>query len=472
MQYLIERRRDLRRANQASELWPHALLVQGDADAALWRVTVTDGGTPVDLTGWDVYAEIVRPSGVTVPLTGSADGACASVMLKDVCFEEGGVLTCRLYAVSADVTLTLDFVRLPVRAHSVNRIIDTDDMLPSLPAFLEQLGRLEGAIDAAESLVDTPAYIGDNGNWYVFDPQTLAYIDSGNPSRGEGGTAAASNLLDNSYFIAPVNQRGKSAYADVLDYTIDRWKLTNAAGSLTLEAGKGISMRKTAAGNAYLLQYLPEIGGIYYGKTYTFAVMTTDGSVYTATGTYPAAKPTSGETLANVTIPGGRITLHTRSNRPAPYVMITASSLDVPVELAWAAVYEGAYTADTLPRYIPKGYAAELAECRRYYYRVNARDAYGVFAAGVATTEARIDFVLPVPLMRDGVAQPTFEAGGSMGLIGSQWGQLAEALVSGVYSDGAYSFSAVPPSAAVIGQAYALRAYGDAAAYLALSADL
>lgn len=38
------------------------------------------------------------------------------------------------------------------------------------------------------------------------------------------------------------------------------------------------------------------------------------------------------------------------------------------VVLKWAALYEGAYTADTLPPYVPKGYAAELAECQRYYH--------------------------------------------------------------------------------------------------------
>ena len=32
-----------------------------------------------------------------------------------------------------------------------------------------------------------------------------------------------------------------------------------------------------------------------------------------------------------------------------------------------AALYEGAYDASTLPAYQPKGYAAELAECMRYY---------------------------------------------------------------------------------------------------------
>ncbi len=38
----------------------------------------------------------------------------------------------------------------------------------------------------------------------------------------------------------------------------------------------------------------------------------------------------------------------------------------------WAALYEGAYTAETLPAYVYKGYAAELAECQRYYLHVGA----------------------------------------------------------------------------------------------------
>jgi hypothetical protein len=33
----------------------------------------------------------------------------------------------------------------------------------------------------------------------------------------------------------------------------------------------------------------------------------------------------------------------------------------------WIALYEGKYTAETLPVYHPKGYAAELLECQRYY---------------------------------------------------------------------------------------------------------
>jgi hypothetical protein len=38
--------------------------------------------------------------------------------------------------------------------------------------------------------------------------------------------------------------------------------------------------------------------------------------------------------------------------------------------IAWAALYEGEYTKDTLPVYHPKGYAVELTECRRYYRKL------------------------------------------------------------------------------------------------------
>lgn len=38
-----------------------------------------------------------------------------------------------------------------------------------------------------------------------------------------------------------------------------------------------------------------------------------------------------------------------------------------PNSWVWAALYEGSYDASTLPAYQPKGYAAELAECKRYF---------------------------------------------------------------------------------------------------------
>ena len=54
------------------------------------------------------------------------------------------------------------------------------------------------------------------------------------------------------------------------------------------------------------------------------------------------------------------------------YISPDTESTGTAAVVRWAALYEGEYTAETLPPYVPKGYAAELAECLRYYRRITA----------------------------------------------------------------------------------------------------
>ena len=52
------------------------------------------------------------------------------------------------------------------------------------------------------------------------------------------------------------------------------------------------------------------------------------------------------------------------------YISPDTESTGTAAVVRWAALYEGEYTAETLPPYVPKGYAAELAECLRYYRKI------------------------------------------------------------------------------------------------------
>lgn len=420
MRYLIARRRDLQRAGQLSELWPHALLVQNDANAALWRVTVTDGGQDVDLSAWTIHGEAQRPSGVTVELTGKAQGGVASVVLSAACFAEGGELHCRMYAAQGEDRITLDMIRIPVRPYSVDRIIDEEDLLPSLPEFLAQLGRLEHAINAAQELTDTPAYIGEDGNWYIFDAQTLAYIDSGVCARGShgsngapgpagrNGTDAAANLLDNSDFRNVINQRGESSYTG-LGYAIDRWKLTTEDGTLSI-LEDGIALSRSEVGSAFLVQYFKNTPISYLGRTYTFAICLTDGTIHAVTATFPQEIVSTNVTLATKSFGSNNIGIYMRSNLREPYVCIKGGDQSNPVVVAWAALYEGEYTAETLPPYVPKGYAVELAECQRYLYVVKPEVAYLPMCDGIVSGASKIWYNVVFPTkMR---VTPTFSYGG------------------------------------------------------------
>lgn len=473
MQYKIERRRDLRAAGAVSEIWPHALLMQGDADAAIWRVKMTDGGAAVALDGYTIGAEVTRPSGVTVTIAGAVADGAAEVILSGPCFAEGGMIACRMTASGADGTqiMTLDYLRIPVIAHSIDRIVDTDDQLPSLPAFLAELSRLEAATDAAMALVDTPAYIGANGNWYTFDTQTLAYADSGVRAVGKDGANAASNYLDNSYFCAVVNQRGQASYSGV-GQTIDRWKF-NAGNATAAITSQGLAISTVSgASNFGLLQRLDPALDLR-GHTLTIAAQDADGIVYSGVLTVPEGADDFATSLKEIEIAGGRICVNMLAAGDAsPYVRIVADG-GATVILRWIALYEGAYAQDALPAYIHRGVAAELAACRRYYQRIGARDAYSVFGAGVATTDTRIDFSIPIVPMRAGVV-PTVSASGAFGLAGRLWVQSSGVPLAGAScTDSACSvYVEIADALLTIGEAYLLRAYDDADAYIALSADL
>ena len=68
------------------------------------------------------------------------------------------------------------------------------------------------------------------------------------------------------------------------------------------------------------------------------------------------------------------------------YISPDTGSTGTAAVVRWAALYEGEYTAETLPPYVPKGYAAELAECLRYYRKIKANNETfsGYAASGVA----------------------------------------------------------------------------------------
>ena len=161
------------------------------------------------------------------------------------------------------------------------------------------------------------------------------------------------NLLDNSDFTNPVNQRGATSYSGTgyKGYTIDRWRLhfANSTGQLDV----------TPSGIKFTLQdnnaYFDEMLDLDTSKTYTFAAMV-NGELSLISGV-PDNNVNNGVILLGKS--GGG------------YLRAGFCKKGEDTIVTWAALYEGAYTADTRPPYVPKGYAAELAECRRYFEVIN-----------------------------------------------------------------------------------------------------
>ena len=164
----------------------------------------------------------------------------------------------------------------------------------------------------------------------------------------ENGIVAAQNprnLLDNSDFVHPVNSQGKSSYT-ANGYTIDRWMIYSGSGNQSMSLQDGILYFK-----GYFYQYVPVSDDVIC----TFAAKFSDGNVLCISGTAAQAKSTN---LGNA-----QISYYHQSDMARPQVTIRTLDETQPLGLIWAALYEGVYTADTLPPYVPKGIKVEMLNC-------------------------------------------------------------------------------------------------------------
>lgn len=208
-------------------------------------------------------------------------------------------------------------------------------------------------------------------------------------------TSTPRNLLDNSNFANPVNQRGQTTYTDSNGsgtYSIDRWMTTGTVSQASTDS----SGATVALATKYIEANNNIFAQVYFADAFdladkmTVAACDIDGNIYCVTADLFA--------FDTVFDDGYHVGI-------APLLGIDSDNFKCYGVAAlsagswlWAAVYAGEYTVDTLPEYVPKGYTAELLECQRYYYRVPSTSAMGYPGYASSTTQARITVQTPVPM--------------------------------------------------------------------------
>ena len=251
------------------------------------------------------------------------------------------------------------------------------------------------------------------GNIGAADDAALSRIESGKLDKTAAAANSAKlggkappyyiqprNLLDNGNFTDPVNQRGQTTYEGGWSWSIDRWYLGHSAigaggtASMTLTSGGILIKNVKAAGEGY--PYIQtRIAGqrIAEGKAYTFAYKRNGEIVIAAL----AADYIAGQVSQYGFLP----------------LSIESSGVNE-ATFEWAALYEGTYSADTLPPYVAKEYAAEWMECRRYTQKITL--------GGVAKA-AYIGCVVPLsPPMR---IAPTITPDGGVKATGGEIVEIA-----------------------------------------------
>lgn len=159
------------------------------------------------------------------------------------------------------------------------------------------------------------------------------------------------NLLDNSDFTNPVNQRGSTSYSGGGTYCIDRWDIASTATVAVVSDG----IKITATTLSGIRQ---KIENITDGQLLVFQLCDNADTVYTqafAASTTQAEYTTDFGKFRFVLNSGGVLTIS---------IFLNAGERT----FKWAKLEKGSVATP----YVPKGYGAELAECLRYFQRVHA----------------------------------------------------------------------------------------------------
>ena len=203
---------------------------------------------------------------------------------------------------------------------------------------------------------------------------TKGYVDNAKPNMTGYATetyvnsavkkAAPRNLLDNSDFSNPVNQRGGTSYTPpIASYWLDKWTSYGKGTEFAL-TNKKLTISNNGTATCGLFQRI-QAEYLTVGKTYTLAVKgKVAGTWYLTYGVKGDANSYNSDPLDNgvdkvhvfcfalVESTDGLYNFRFRS----PNVVATA-------EIEWMALYEGEYTTETLPEYRPKGKQVEALNC-------------------------------------------------------------------------------------------------------------
>ena len=217
------------------------------------------------------------------------------------------------------------------------------------------------------------------------------------------------NLLDNSDFVHPVAQAGVNGAHGATGYAVDRWMRTS--GATVSQAADGLKIVSDKTNWTAGIQQ--RIEAKRFADVMTFAVrgvfpVACRLFVYIGSGTtnfgeaYFQGDAAERTLVLKLTKPDGL----TGDEVVNVYISPDTESTGTAAVVRWAAIYEGEYTAETLPLYVPKGYAAELAECLRYYRRITATNET---FAGYAANGVSYAFI---PLTQSMRIAPTVTGGG------------------------------------------------------------
>jgi len=211
--------------------------------------------------------------------------------------------------------------------------------------------------DGSSSVEDITQYQQVGDTWGAEDINQVNKLVNG---------AVYPNLLDNSNFTNPVNQRDGTSYSASTGntvYAIDRWRIEGATYTVATHTLSGTSYTNRACRMAQFIEM--EQYGLAIGDTLTFS-LETNGTKHSAT-----AKILDRDQYSNFeSVPSAYscadfdVVLCTGLSKPS--ILSFTICPKKALVLEWAKLEKGSVATP----YVHKSYGAELSACQRYFYRI------------------------------------------------------------------------------------------------------
>ena len=391
-------------------------LMRGDKKANRIIAELVDGDKTVSLDGVTVTGKFFRGGdGIEIPLDGTASGNEATVLLDEHCYAVDGYFEASVKMKTGGATRTILTITGQVVSDGEGGILDIENVVPSVADIVAQYQRMqevteqtEAATQSANTATVKANTAANNANNQAEAAKRAAEAANAAAKNWGNSTAANSeklggkapeyylqpmNLLDNSDLHRFIAQAGICGIHGSTMYFGDRW--INSKQEFTITASQnddGSYSNVYFPSGALIRQKIANVN-LLYGKTVTAAIYLTDGTVIAGSG--EVIIPES-DWYSPIAINRDGLHLYLQSGSgddKTNYYYIFETNINVSGTIRGFALYEGSYTADTLPPYVPKGYAAELAECRMYYLPDCARFCNGVAYAG----QNYADIFIPTP---------------------------------------------------------------------------
>lgn len=282
---------------------------------------------------------------------------CLAVVKDDGTIGKGGhkcseVLTKTDNAASATKLATARTIRTNLASTSTASFDGTANVTPGVTGILPIANGGTGAATSAAALVKLGL---------TATATELNYVDgvTSNIQKQLNRGRNRYNYFVNSDFINPINQRGNTSITTSGGYILDWWKVDigASAGSVTWTSDNGVTLTPTSASYVSIVQRLERYTE-YAWSAVTLAVQ--------INGAWETVNFQYGHEDNGKTFPCGLVAYSSWANGHT----IRNPAGNSAVTIQRVALYNGSYTADDLPDYVYKGYAAELAECQRVFRKI------------------------------------------------------------------------------------------------------